>query len=124
MLLESQGYDVKSTIIQALCRDPGLRIATERYITQPIYLIPINRISDHWLSRYLQAKTKRLQQALETGIVPSLCSAKENWHGRKCDGYCVISEQCKAFQQHQLQPEPSVAYMVLFIYHFTKGNYS
>ena len=69
MLLESQGYDVKSTIIQALCRDSGLRIATERYITQPIYLIPINRISDHWLSRYLQAKTKRLQQALETGIV-------------------------------------------------------
>ena len=109
MLLESQGYDVKSMIIQALCRDSGLRIATKRYITQPIYLIPINRINDHWLSRYLQAKTKRLQQAIETGIVPSLCSAKENWHGRKCDGYCVVSEQCKAIQQHQLQPEPSVA---------------
>ena len=72
-------------------------------------MIPINRISDHWLSRYLQAKTKRLQQAIETGVVPSLCSAKENWHGRKCDGYCVVSEQCKAIQQHQLQPEPSVA---------------
>lgn len=110
MLIESQGYEVNDMVIQALCRDTGLRIAAERGITRPVYLIPINKISDRWLKRYIDAKNKRLQAAMQTGIVPPLCSKRETWNGRKCDGYCAVSTQCKAIQHHiQTTTEPSVA---------------
>lgn len=102
MLLESVGYEVKDMVIQALCRDSGLRIAAERGITDSVYLIPIYKISDHWLTQYIETKAHRLEQALQTQEVPSLCSAKETWHGRKCDGYCPVSEQCKALQNQSI----------------------
>ncbi|WP_127165016.1 hypothetical protein [Veillonella sp. 3960] len=95
MLLEENGYTVNQMVIQALCRDASLRIASERGITEPLYLIPINKISDRWIKRYLEAKAKRLSDALETNIVPGECSAHECWNGRKCEGYCPVSEQCK-----------------------------
>ena len=82
-------------VIQALCRDSNLRISTERGITEPLYIIPINKISDRWIKRYLEAKAKRLSDALETNIVPGECSTHECWNGRKCEGYCPVSEQCK-----------------------------
>lgn len=99
LLLEEENYTVSSMVIQALCRDTGLRIASERGITKPLYLIPINPISNHWLKRYMDAKAKRLQQAIETGVVPKKCSQRETWHGKKCEGYCAVSAQCKAIEE-------------------------
>lgn len=101
LLLEEENYTVSSMVIQALCRDTGLRIASERGITKPLYLIPINPISNHWLKRYMEAKAKRLQQAIETGVVPKKCSQRETWHGKKCEGYCAVSAQCKAIEAAQ-----------------------
>lgn len=95
MLLESAGYEVKDMVIQALCRDSGLRIAAERGITDSVYLIPINKISDHWLKKYIEIKSSRLEKALQNNEVPLLCSKKESWHGRKCEGYCPVSSQCR-----------------------------
>lgn len=89
-------------VIQALCRDSGLRIAAERGITESVYLIPIHKISDHWLTQYIKAKAHRLEKALHTQEVPSLCSAKETWHGRKCNGYCPVAEQCKSLQKQSI----------------------
>lgn len=99
MLLEAAGYEVKDMVIQALCRDSGLRIAAERGITDSVYLIPINKISDHWLKKYIEIKSSRLEQALQNNEVPALCSIKENWHGRKCEGYCSVSSQCRALSE-------------------------
>ena len=45
-LLEARGFKVDSMKIQALCRDYNLRIASERNISKPAYIIPINKISD------------------------------------------------------------------------------
>ena len=101
LFLEEENYTVSSTVIQDLCRDTGLRIASERGITKPLYLIPINPISNHWLKRYMEAKAKRLQQAIETGVVPKKCSQRETWHGKKCEGYCAVSAQCKAIEAAQ-----------------------
>ena len=66
MLLERAGFKVNRMFIQALCRDSGLRIAAERGITKPVYIIPINKISDHWLVLYFRHKAKVLQDAIST----------------------------------------------------------
>lgn len=99
MLLESAGFKVKRMVIEALCRDNSLRIASERGINQAVYLIPIGKISDRWLTRYFTAKAKHLQEALETETLPPICSARERWHNRKCLDYCDARQHCPYAQE-------------------------
>ena len=99
MLLEKAGFTVNRMVIQALCRDNSLRTAAERGITQAVYLIPIHRISDRWLTRYFTAKAKRLQAALETKKLPPVCSARERWNNQKCLSYCDAREYCEYAQE-------------------------
>lgn len=94
MLLEEAGFNVSRMEIQAFCRDYSLQIAASRGITKPIYLIRINRISNHWLKLWLKIKTERLQKALDTHILPKACSHHECWGGRKCTGYCPVADSC------------------------------
>lgn len=99
MLLESTGFSVNRMVIQALCRDSGLRIASERGIDKSVYIIPINKISDRWLSRYFQHKAKLLRNAIESKILPPICSFRERWGNRKCLGYCSARENCPYAQR-------------------------
>ena len=94
MLLERVGFKVNRMYIQALCRDSGLRIAAERGITKPVYIIPVNKISDRWLTRYFQHKSKILREAIATKTLPPICSVRERWGNRKCLGYCAARENC------------------------------
>ena len=94
ILLEQRGFEVKEMKIQAFCRDFSLRIAAERNITSPLYIININKISDHWIKLYMETKAKRLKKALVSKTLPPVCSVKERWNDRKCLGYCAVAEQC------------------------------
>ena len=94
ILLEEQGYTVNRMEIQAMCRDFNLRMATERNITSPIYIIHINKISYHWVKLYMRTKAARLQKALKTGKTSHICSSKERWQDRKCKDYCAVVENC------------------------------
>lgn len=94
ILLEEQGFEVKEMFIQAFVRDFSLRIAAERNITKPLYIIPINKISNHWIKLYMETKAKRLQTALENKTLPPVCSRKERWENRKCQDYCDVAEHC------------------------------
>ena len=94
LLLEQQGFQVNRMFIQALCRDSNLRIASERGIDKTVYIIPINKISDHWLKIYFNHKAKVLREALETQTLPPVCSHRERWGNRKCLDYCAARENC------------------------------
>jgi hypothetical protein len=93
-LYENEGYKVDDMTIQAMCRDFSLQIAASRGVTQEVYLIPINRISDRWIKKYLRRKAQLLREALETKIMPKPCSKRERWGGKKCAEYCEVSEFC------------------------------
>ena len=105
MLLEQAGFKVSRMVIQALCRDSGLRIAAERGIDKPVYIIPINKISDRWLTRYFQHKAKLLREAMEKKILPPVCSFRERWGNRKCQDYCAARENCPYAQRLNVQKE-------------------
>lgn len=94
ILLEEKGFKVKRMEIQAMCRDFNLRIASERNITSPVYIIHINKISDIWIKRYMQAKAKRLQEAIAKGQTSHICNVKERWQDRKCKDYCPVASEC------------------------------
>ena len=99
MLLENAGFKVSKMYIQAICRDASLRIAQERGIDKTVYIIPINKISDHWLNRYFQHKAKILQDAIKSNTLPPVCSFRERWDNRKCLSYCVARENCPYAQR-------------------------
>lgn len=107
MLLERAGFKVNRMVIQALCRDSGLRIAQERGITKPVYIIPINKISDSWLQRYFQHKAKALRDAINSNTLPPVCSFRERWGNRKCLGYCAARENCPYAQKLTATKEES-----------------
>lgn len=95
ILLEQKGFEVKDMKIQAFVRDFNLRMAAERNITCPVYIININKISDRWIKLYIETKAKRLKEALKNKTLPAACSSKERWNDRKCTGgYCAVAEHC------------------------------
>lgn len=98
MKIEAAGFPVNKIQIEALVRDGGTYIAKSRGIENNIYLIPINRISDHWIKKYFEMKWNALKHALETGEIPPKCSKRETWGGRKCDGYCDVADKCQAIE--------------------------
>ena len=101
MLLEEHNFKVDDMHIQMYVRDYSLRIAAERNVEKPIYLIKVNRISDHWLKRYFAIKKRRLEEAMTTGTIPAFCSKREAWSGRKCKDYCNVYETCKVHMEQQ-----------------------
>lgn len=103
LLLERAGFKISRMFIQAICRDASLRIAAERGIDKPVYIIPINKISDHWLNRYFQHKAKLLREAIASKTLPPICSFRERWGNRKCLGYCAARENCPYAQRLQSQ---------------------
>ena len=103
ILLEQQGFKVNRMYIQALCRDANLRIANERGITQSVYIIQINKISDHWLKRYFTHKAKLLREAIQAKTLPPVCSVRERWNDRKCLDYCAARENCPYAQRLETQ---------------------
>ena len=103
LLLERAGFKISRMYIQAICRDASLRIAAERGIDKPVYIIPINKISDHWLNRYFQHKAKLLREAIKSKTLPPVCSFRERWGNRKCLAYCAARENCPYAQRLQSQ---------------------
>ena len=95
MLLEEHNFPVEEMYIQMYVRDYSLRIAAERNVEKPIYLLKVNKISDIWLKRYFELKRKRLEEALLSGELPNFCSKRESWNGRKCENYCNVFEACR-----------------------------
>ena len=107
MLLERAGFKVSRMYVQAICRDSGLRIAQERGISKSVYIIPINKISDHWLQLYFHHKAKALRDAINSNILPPVCSFRERWGNRKCLGYCAAREHCPYAQKLTTTKEES-----------------
>lgn len=99
LLLEEHNFPVDDMYIQVYVRDYSLRMASERNITQPMYLLHINRISDQWLYRYFSAKKALLDAALKSNTVPGFCSSRESWNGRKCAEYCDVYHECRQFYE-------------------------
>ena len=81
--------------IQMYIRDYSLQIASTRNIIRPIYVLKLNRISDTWLKLWFKLRKERLENAFMTNTLPPPCTAKENWHGLKCQKYCSVADYCE-----------------------------
>lgn len=100
MLLENTGFKVNEMFVEAIVRDGGTYIATNRGIDKNGYLIPVKRLPDQEVRDYLYMKRTNLLWALDTETMPQPCTAEECWDGRKCKGYCRVAQFCDIGQQY------------------------
>jgi len=85
---------VDRMVLQAIVRDGGTYLAKKRGLTRNIYLIDVPRLDDNVVTAYFTGKRDALKAALETSVIPSLCSEDERWQDRKCAEFCRVAEFC------------------------------
>lgn len=92
------GKDTSNMVCEAIVRDGNTYMATNRGITENAYLIPVGKISDQWIERYMKKKAGDLQKALETNTMPPPCKPRECWGGNKCSKFCAVNKFCDAYK--------------------------
>ncbi len=85
----------------AIVRDGNTYIANSRGITEKTYYIGIPFKDDKMIDEYFEMKKNHLLIALERKIMPGLCTELECWEGRRCQGYCSVSDTCRAVGDNQ-----------------------
>lgn len=88
---------VANMVCEVIVRDGNTYMATSRGITENAYLIPVGKISDRWMERYMKKKSGDLIKALETGTMPPPCKTRECWGGNKCEKFCPVNKWCDAY---------------------------
>jgi len=71
-----------------------------RGIEEKAPLVPVNGISKNWVRKYLARKKDMLLEALDKNHAP-MCRKREMWDGRKCAGYCEVSEICVTLNEEE-----------------------
>lgn len=95
MKIESTGRKVDELWCEILVRDCGTYLAKQRGVMRNGYLVRINKVSDKWILRFMQAKAKRLISHLERNEIPPQCTKRETWGGMKCASYCDVRNFCE-----------------------------
>ena len=98
IFFEDNHFPISKMRLQIMVRDGGLYVARNRGITRNLYLIPIPRMNDTEVLFFYDQLQKAVDEAFAMGWAPH-CSAEESWDGRRCDGFCEISEACQLMDQ-------------------------
>jgi hypothetical protein len=93
IMVELAGYPISRMITQCIPRDGNTYIAKNRGVDKNVILIDIPRMDDKKCLDHYAKLQAEIEEAFKT-FKPRICSDKESWTGRKCNGYCPVSEQC------------------------------
>ena len=96
MAEEALQEPIKAMRVFAIVRDGNTYIADSRGITEKTYYIDVPFRDDKVIDEYFEKKKNHLLIALEGKIMPGPCTELECWEGRRCNGYCSVSEACRA----------------------------
>lgn len=94
MKFEKAGFKIDRIKIMCIVRDGGTFIARSRGVFRNIYYFNIRRIDDDIVRDFFNTKKSALLKALDTGLCKTVCNAKENWDGLRCQNYCEVAEFC------------------------------
>lgn len=94
MIEKSTGKKVSKLFNQIIVRDGGLEVANKRGVSKNKYYLPVKILNDEDFLPDVIKKKAEVIEAIETDTMPPMCSASENWEGRKCKGYCNVAQYC------------------------------
>lgn len=94
IFFEKAGFPISRMQVQMLIRDGGTQAAFSRGVNKNLGLIDIPRIPDDQVLDFYDILQKEVDEAFRLGWV-RLCNDWESWDGRRCKGFCEVSEACK-----------------------------
>ena len=100
ILMEKHGLPVDKMMVQIFVRGGVDKTAKSYGVTEPTYLLEINKISDRWVRLYFETKYKRLMSALEKDEIPPVCPKKDRWNDLRCKEYCSVHEFCPYWKEN------------------------
>lgn len=103
MLMKASQYDQSELhdvnfFLKNFCiiRDGGIQAAYSKGISFRSEYLDVKILDSKIVMDYFKVKKDALLTSLETKKMPSICSSKENWNGRKCKDYCDVVSFCPA----------------------------
>ena len=93
IMFEQYGFPISEIRIQALVRDGGTYMAKSRGIMENMYIIPVPILDINYVLNFYRILDYEVKQAFEGNY--RKCDDWESWDGRRCNGYCEVSDQCK-----------------------------
>jgi hypothetical protein len=66
-----------------------------------VILVEIPRVDDQIILDHYANLQAEITEAFKTGT-PRICNSEECWDGRKCKGYCPVSEFCQRMEQGEI----------------------
>jgi hypothetical protein len=88
------GFNITELFVQITVRDGNTSSARINKVTENIYFLPVQILSDDKVRSYFTLKKEALLKALESSTMPELCPREENWNFRRCKGYCSVAKYC------------------------------
>ena len=101
IFFENNHFPISKMRLQVMVRDGGLYVAKARGIIKNLYLIPIPRMDDTEVLYFYNQLQEAVDEAFAIGWAPH-CSAEESWNGRRCDGFCEVSEACQLMDEQPM----------------------
>lgn len=94
LMAQGMGFDVAELKCQITVRDGGTYSAKQNGIDKKLYLLDVKILEDDYVQSYFTDKAMKLITALDKNEMPELCDYQERWGGRRCKGYCNVSDYC------------------------------
>jgi len=94
IFFEKAGFPISRMEIQAIPRDGGTYVAKGRGIEDNLYMIPVPFFDNVRVIVFYDFLQSEVDEAFKTGYIRK-CNEWESWEGRRCNGYCEVSEQCQ-----------------------------
>jgi len=91
--LEDNNRPVEHIKIEVIVRDGGLKAAIMSGVDRNIVIIDIPMLNKSYVLDYFEKKVNMLRAAIAISWAP-ICSPRECWEGRKCEGYCPVKKWC------------------------------
>jgi len=63
-------------------------------LDRKVYVIPIPHVEDEIVIQTYDLISYGINEAMNSGITPDVCSEEERWEGRKCKDYCPVWDHC------------------------------
>jgi hypothetical protein len=98
IMIEEAGFPISRMITQCIPRDGNTYIAKNRGVDKNVILVDIPRMDNKPVLDHYENLQNEITEAFKT-FTPRICNKKESWNGRKCDGYCPVSEQCRQMEK-------------------------
>lgn len=98
ILVEEHGFNISRMVVQCIPRDGNTYVAKNRGVDKNVILVEIPRMDNDLILNHYDKLQKEIERSFKTHR-PRICNKKESWDGRKCNGYCPVSEECRQMEK-------------------------